>query len=254
LASYAGCDKNFAVSTKYIRLALDSRSISLCTAQATLYTQIFSHGNKTPVRVLFYTLGPNGMSQSDAELSLASLVTDHAADLYRYGYRLCGSTVDAEDLVQQTFLLAQQHLDQLRDPTASRAWLFSLLRSAYGRLVRKTRPSCGTDCDCQFDDLPEADINSLDGPFDVEALQLALNKLPDDQRLVVVGFYFEECSYQELAQRLQIPLGTVMSRLARAKAQLRMLLAEKNPAVRESTQFADEYAARGLSEPTLFWS
>lgn len=194
------------------------------------------------------------MSQSAAELSLATLVTDHAGDLYRYGYRLCGSTVDAEDLVQQTFLLAQQHLDQLRDPAAARAWLFSLLRSAYGRLVRKMRPSSGTDCDCQFDEMPEADSDALDGPFDVEALQLALNKLPEEQRLVVVGFYFEECSYHELAQRLQIPLGTVMSRLARAKAQLRTLLAEKIPATHESTLSENEYASRGLSEPTLFWS
>lgn len=190
------------------------------------------------------------MSQSAAELSLATLVTDHAADLYRYGFRLCGSTADAEDLVQQTFLLAQQHLDQLRDPTAARAWLFSLLRSAYGRLVRKTRPSCGTDCDCQFDDLAEVDFDALDGPFDVEALQLALNKLPEEQRLVVVGFYFEECSYLELAERLQIPLGTVMSRLARAKVQLRTLLTEKHP----TTKPADEYASQGLFEPTLFWS
>jgi RNA polymerase sigma-70 factor (ECF subfamily) len=201
------------------------------------------------------------MSQSAAELSLATLVTDHATDLYRYGYRLCGSTVDAEDLVQQAFLLAQQHLDQLRDPTAARAWLFSLLRSAYGRLVRKTRPSCGTDCDCQFDDFPEADTDVLGGSLDVEALQLALNKLPEEQRLVVVGFYFEECSYQELAQRLQIPLGTVMSRLARAKAQLRTMLAEKNPTPNESTPpptrltaSENKYTAKGLSEPTLFWS
>jgi RNA polymerase sigma-70 factor (ECF subfamily) len=192
------------------------------------------------------------MSQTGAERSLATLVSDHAADLYRYSYRLCGSTVDAEDLVQQTFLLAQQHLDQLRDPTAARAWLFSLLRSAYSRLVRKTRPSCGTDCDCQFDELPEDDFQGLDSPFDVEALQLALNKLPDEQRLVIVGFYFEECSYQELAERLQIPLGTVMSRLARAKTQLRTLLAEKKPASVEAA--ADEFAANDVPEPTLFWS
>lgn len=194
------------------------------------------------------------MSSPDAELSLATLVTDHAADLYRYGYRLCGSTVDAEDLVQQTFLLAQQHLDQLREPAAARAWLFSLLRSAYGRLVRKTRPSSGTDCDCQFDELPEDDLDPLGGPFDVEALQLALNKLPEEQRLVVVGFYFEECSYQELAARLQIPLGTVMSRLARAKAVLRTLLAEQSPATNEPTRSADTTTAQELHEPTLFWS
>jgi RNA polymerase sigma-70 factor, ECF subfamily len=194
------------------------------------------------------------MSPSTAKLSLATLVHDHAADLYRYGYRLCGSTVDAEDLVQQTFLLAQQHLDQLRDPTAARAWLFSLLRSAFGRLVRKTRPSCGTDCDCQFDEFPEDDFDHLDGPFDVEALQLALNKLPEEQRLVIVGFYFEECSYQELAARLQIPLGTVMSRLARAKAQLRTLLATNQTAQDHLGRADTDFVKSSLAEPTLFWT
>ena len=65
--------------------------------------------------------------------------------------------------------------------------------------------------------------------IDRERLQEALNRLPEAFRLVVVMFYFEECSYREIAERLEMPIGTVMSRLARAKGYLRssMLAAER---------------------------
>jgi len=65
--------------------------------------------------------------------------------------------------------------------------------------------------------------------FDSESLQRAIEQLPDDFKLVLVGFYFEECSYKELAERLQLPIGTVMSRLSRAKRYLRSQLSEQAP-------------------------
>ena len=61
---------------------------------------------------------------------------------------------------------------------------------------------------------------------DADRLQQALNRLPEVFRLVVVMFYFEECSYREIADQLQMPIGTVMSRLARAKGQLRSMMFE----------------------------
>ena len=62
-------------------------------------------------------------------------------------------------------------------------------------------------------------------------LQEALNSLPDGFRLAVVMFYFEQCSYREIAEQLDVPLGTVMSRLARAKEQLRRILSEPTAGV-----------------------
>jgi RNA polymerase sigma-70 factor (ECF subfamily) len=63
-------------------------------------------------------------------------------------------------------------------------------------------------------------------PIDGERLQLALNELPEEFRLVLVMFYFEECTYREIADKLEIPLGTVMSRLSRGKQRLRERLAD----------------------------
>ena len=60
--------------------------------------------------------------------------------------------------------------------------------------------------------------------FDSEELQQAIDNLPDDYKVVLAGFYFEDCSYKELAERLELPIGTVMSRLSRAKGYLRTQL------------------------------
>ncbi len=78
-----------------------------------------------------------------------------------------------------------------------------------------------------------------DDDADLDQLQKALNELPDAARLVVVMFYFEECTYQEIADRLEVPIGTVMSRLARARGRLRTLLIELEPRKRQSSAVAE---------------
>lgn len=165
------------------------------------------------------TLEQPSESQS---LAIETLVSEHGPVLYRYAYRLSGSAADAEDLTQQVFLTALTKLDQLRDPAAARGWLCSVLRNAYLRSQRKPRPQPAANLEVDVDllavDIPE----QLD--FDAEALARAIDELPDDFKLVVVGFYFEECSYKELAERLELPIGTVMSRLSRAKGYLRTQL------------------------------
>jgi RNA polymerase sigma-70 factor (ECF subfamily) len=156
-----------------------------------------------------------------------NLVAQHSAVLYRYAYRLTGAAADAEDLTQQVFLTALQKLDQLREPAAARAWLFAVLRRAYLRQVRKFKlqTAANLDVDLLAIDLPDELL------FDSADLQKAIDELPDDFKLVLVGFYFEQCSYKELAQRLELPIGTVMSRLSRAKAFLRTRLLAGEPAV-----------------------
>jgi DNA-directed RNA polymerase specialized sigma24 family protein len=74
-----------------------------------------------------------------------------------------------------------------------------------------------------LEEIPAEDI--ADDSIDREELQTALGELPDEYRLVVLMFYFEELSYKEIAEQLEIPIGTVMSRLSRAKGHLRARLA-----------------------------
>lgn len=164
---------------------------------------------------------------SPPHTDLAQLAVEYQATVYRAAYRLCGSAVDAEDLTQQTFLAAYRSREALRDPAAARGWLLAILRSCFFKSLRKRRPA--TVADEQFD------WNGIPGPapepssVDPDRLQLALDGLSPESRVMLVLYYFENQSYREIAAALELPIGTVMSRLSRAKEQLRrrMLAIEK---------------------------
>lgn len=168
------------------------------------------------------------MTESRPIVEIGQLVSEHHAAVYRYAFRLVGTVCDAEDLTQQTFLAAHQNLGQLREPAHARAWLFTILRNAYGKLKTKRTPllaeSYEIDLNGVAEELPAEPL------VDPQRLQEAIDELPDEFKLVVLLFYFEECSYREIAERLSVPPGTVMSRLARAKARLRAKLFEPEEA------------------------
>jgi RNA polymerase sigma-70 factor (ECF subfamily) len=149
------------------------------------------------------------------------LVDEHYAALFRYAYRLSGSQADAEDLTQETFCKAQTSLAQLRDPARARPWLFSILRNAYLHRVRADRHVC-VSLD-GIGDVPEMLPETLP-EIDPEQLQKALNELPEVFRTPIILYYFEDFGYRDIAEQMDLPLGTVMSRLARAKAHLRARL------------------------------
>jgi RNA polymerase sigma-70 factor (ECF subfamily) len=167
------------------------------------------------------------MAAERAAVEIAQLVAEHHAAIYRYAYRLTGSVPDAEDLTQQVFLAAQEKLGQLRCAENARAWLFAMLRNAFGKMCRKPRPKSAGACEVDLDNLPGAVPD--DDAIDREQLQGALNELPPSYRMVVMMFYFEDCSYRQIADQLDLPMGTVMSRLARAKAHLRSRLFVPGP-------------------------
>lgn len=149
-------------------------------------------------------------------LSMEDLVARHHVALYRYAYRLSGNQPDACDLTQQAYVVAQQKIAQLRDPHAAQYWLCAILRNCFlkSRNREARLPLDRSDLDL----LPaETAHESVDG----ERLQWALNGLAEEQRVVVLMFYFENLSYKEIALALEIPVGTVMSRLARAKKMLK---------------------------------
>jgi RNA polymerase sigma-70 factor (ECF subfamily) len=152
--------------------------------------------------------------------TLAELIDRHYALVYRYAYRLSGSAADAEDLTQQTFLQAQAKFDQLRDSSQGKNWLCAIVRNAYLRSLRTPVRTLSLDASpepCTVLPCPE-EIDPL-------ALQTALDELPEEFRTPLVLFYFEEFTYKDIAAQLDVPIGTVMSRLARGKAHLRRRLA-----------------------------
>jgi RNA polymerase sigma-70 factor, ECF subfamily len=166
------------------------------------------------------------MAESQAGGKVAQLVADHHEAVYRYAYRLSGSVQDAEDLTQRTYLAAHRKIGQLRRMDRSKAWLFAILRNCFLKDRQRRGLSLAVDLALDMDLVPSAPPKEA---VDSDRLQEALNRLPEIFRLVVVMFYFEECSYREVAQRLGLPIGTVMSRLSRAKDYLRSSLFEPEP-------------------------
>ena len=87
------------------------------------------------------------------------------------------------------------------------------------KTVERSPPIPASNVGLNLESLPANEVNGQ--AVDSAELQAAIDELPAEFRLVVVMFYFEECSYREIAEKLELPIGTVMSRLARAKRHLR---------------------------------
>jgi RNA polymerase sigma-70 factor, ECF subfamily len=150
------------------------------------------------------------------------LIDAHYDSLYRYAYRLSGSAADADDLTQEAFAKALTRIGQLREPDRAKAWLFRILRNAYLHRMRDHRRHRTVPLD-SVGDLPE-DGAEAPPEIDPAALQEALNDLDETFRTPLILFYFEEFSYRDIAEQMDLPIGTVMSRLARAKGYLRAKL------------------------------
>ena len=166
--------------------------------------------------------------------SIEALVEAHYAALYCYAYRLSGSSQEAEDLTQETFCLVHRKLDQLRDETRAKAWLFSILRNAYLHRLRSSKKEKQVPLD-GIGEVAERSPEPL--PIvDSAQLQKALDELPEAFRTPVILFYFEEFSYRDIAEQMDVPLGTVMSRLARAKTFLRQRLMDHADLIEKAHQ------------------
>ena len=153
---------------------------------------------------------------------IVAVVRVHHRQVYRYAYHLVGNVADAEDLTQQTFLIAHQKLCQIREWSKLDRWLFAVLRSCFHKQCRRRSPTPAASLELNMDEVP---IHLPDeDAIDREQLGRALQRLPQPSRVILMMFYFDECSYKEIAEQLEVPIGTVMSRLTRAKQRLRVLL------------------------------
>lgn len=185
------------------------------------------------------TLPDGTASASASEAAAASetdvltrLVQDHHAAVYRYAFRLSGSAADAEDLTQQAFLIAQQKADQIRDAELAGRWLLAVVRNAFLKTRRRRIPLPAGGLEIDMASVPDpvtenGKERASEEPIDSASLQAALDELPDEFRVPLVMYYFEESSYREIAEQLDLPQGTVMSRLSRAKSHLRRLLGKR---------------------------
>ena len=148
--------------------------------------------------------------------------------LRRYARALVGDRAGADDLVQDTLERAWTKLHLYRQGTDLRAWLFTVMHNVHVNRIRATRPT-----DPLGDEMPE--LASRGAPPDalvLRDLDRAIARLPADQRAVLLLVTLEEMSYEEVARTLGIPIGTVMSRLSRAREKLRAMMLGQSPAAK----------------------
>jgi len=155
-----------------------------------------------------------------------AVVDKYYEPLFRFGFSLSGNRDDACDLVQQTFFIWATHGTALRDASKVKSWLFTTLYREFLKLHRHTRRITTME-DPELSAEPEDEspkwIARIDIPTVVEGLAL----VDDVFRVPLTLFYLEELSYKEIADVLTVPIGTVMSRLARGKRQLKRAISAR---------------------------
>jgi RNA polymerase sigma-70 factor (ECF subfamily) len=148
--------------------------------------------------------------------------------LRRYARALVGERSSADDLVQDTLERAWAKLHLYRRGTDLRAWLFTVMHNVHVNRVRATRVN-----DPLEEEMPElAQRGTQPDALLVRDLDRAIARLPADQRAVLLLVTLEEMSYEEVARTLGIPIGTVMSRLSRAREKLRAMMLGQGPSTK----------------------
>jgi RNA polymerase sigma factor (sigma-70 family) len=142
--------------------------------------------------------------------------------LRRYAYALVRDHTTADDLVQDTLERALLHWSSRRNDSDLRAWLFTILRNLHvGRHRQALRR--GTIVDIDEDELPETAAGQ-DIVLETRDVLAALDQLPEEQKSLLLLVGVEDFSYEEAARVLDVPIGTVMSRLSRARRRLRSIV------------------------------
>jgi RNA polymerase sigma-70 factor (ECF subfamily) len=154
------------------------------------------------------------------------LAYPHLRFLYNVALKYMRNQYDAEDLVQETMYAGFRNFGQLRDHSKCRSWLFAIMRSHFLKEKRQAvrRPQLGPD-DSYLAALEGVSATNLVGELEQklesEHVQEVLERLPEKYKTPLVLFFLEDMSYQEIADFLDIPVGTVMSRLNRGKQSMK---------------------------------
>lgn len=180
----------------------------------------------------------NTTSRQDCEHAIVGMLDK----LYNTALRLTRNPADAEDLVAESVAKALAGLDSLKDHGCLRGWVFRILHNTHTSLCRKRNTQREVSWNQTTDDDEEADFwlfDHLHQPFLLwwgnpeqafldnvlrEDIERALDKLPQTYRLVVILADIEELTYEEIAAALQVPIGTVRSRLSRGRSMLQKTL------------------------------
>jgi len=151
-------------------------------------------------------------------------LTEHIPSLRRYARALTGDAWMADDLVQDTLERACSKWRLWLHGSDMRAWLFTLMHNIYVNQVRRSVRQAEAGTTVNVDDVAHELLASDSGAAESIDLQRCLLRLPQDQRIVLLLVSLEDLSYAEVAKITDVPVGTVMSRLSRARSRLRELM------------------------------
>ena len=151
----------------------------------------------------------------------SAAIAEHIPRLRRYARALAGDSHRADDLVQDTLERALLKFHLWRHGSDLRAWMFSIMHNVFVNQLKARR-------ELALDEATEASLESApqSDPFQMRDLDAALRRLPAEQREVLLLIGLEQLSYSEASEALEVPVGTVMSRLSRGRERLRALMAE----------------------------
>lgn len=148
------------------------------------------------------------------------LVDRHYQALYRFGFSLARDPDRAADLVQQTFVIWAEKGHQLEDRSKAKTWLFTTLYREFLGGARRSRRYPETELTVEEYDVPHDAVDS-GRRLDAHRAVTLLGQLDEVFRAPLTLFYLQQHSYKEIAEILEVPIGTVMSRISRGKDQLR---------------------------------
>jgi RNA polymerase sigma-70 factor (ECF subfamily) len=149
------------------------------------------------------------------------LVDAHYEALYRFALSLSKDRETAADLVQQTYCIWARKGGQLRDRSKAKTWLFTTLHREFLAHVRKARRYADEELTEAVAGRVEAVEDDSDRQLDAQRALELLGELDETFRAPIALFYLQQHSYKEIAEILDVPIGTVMSRISRAKSMLR---------------------------------
>ncbi|WP_018869729.1 MULTISPECIES: RNA polymerase sigma factor [unclassified Thioalkalivibrio] len=180
-----------------------------------------------------------------AQRRLRQQVCDLRPQMYRMAYAWCHDAALADDLVQEAMMKALTRLKSLQDENALKSWVFRIMTNCYRDWGRRQKDTVDVDnMELACEDCPEQQTERNRRVADVHQ---AMARLSSDHRQVVSLVDLEGFAYAEVSEVLDVPIGTVMSRLSRARAQLKKQLLEQQQAPQDTaaTESAAEPAEEG---------
>jgi RNA polymerase sigma-70 factor (ECF subfamily) len=178
-----------------------------------------------------------------------TLTYPHMSLLYNVAFRYTGNVFDAHDLVQETYLMAFKYFFQLQDPSRVKPWLLKILKNNFLK-TRRTDTETQQRRKTDYMTYLKASADKIDADdrlalaADIRLLNRAIDALPAAYKEILTLYYMEELPYKNIAAALDIPMGTVMSRLSRAKERLKTILLKQVQERRHTFQITLE------TEPT----